>query len=284
VSSTVAIIGAGELGGALAHRLAARDQFAAIRLIDDNAGLAAGKALDVQQAGAVEGFRTKLTGSPGLANAAGAELIVIADRAGSEGEWRGEAGLAVLKRLAEVAPAAVFVCAGGSQRALVARGVAEARISPRRLIGSAPFALASAIRALVALEVNRSAADVSLTVLGVPPEGIVVPWTSATIAGSPAHSVLSPPQLTRIAARVTRLWPPGPYALASAAVRICDGVAGCSLQTYPCFVVQEGRGSGITAAALPVGLGPEGVRRIEIPGLSVQESVALDSALARMGE
>ena len=49
----VAIIGAGPLGGALAHTLAARDRVREVRLIDDDERIAAGKAIDIRQASPV---------------------------------------------------------------------------------------------------------------------------------------------------------------------------------------------------------------------------------------
>jgi hypothetical protein len=51
------------VGGAIASTLAIRARVTAIRLIDRAADLAAGKALDIQQAGPVEGFDTRLTAS-----------------------------------------------------------------------------------------------------------------------------------------------------------------------------------------------------------------------------
>ena len=59
----VAIVGAGELGGAVAHVLARRDVVRSIRSIDETGRVAAGKALDIAQAAPVEGFATKLTGT-----------------------------------------------------------------------------------------------------------------------------------------------------------------------------------------------------------------------------
>ena len=76
----IAIIGAGELGGATAHALARRDLVAAIRLIDDRGRLAEGIALDIMQAAPLEGFATEVTGSTSLADAGGAAVGVIADR------------------------------------------------------------------------------------------------------------------------------------------------------------------------------------------------------------
>src|SRR5262245_66477393 len=58
--TTAAIIGAGDLGGAVAQALAARDRVARLVLIDPAGTVAAGKALDLQQSGAVHGFHTRL--------------------------------------------------------------------------------------------------------------------------------------------------------------------------------------------------------------------------------
>ena len=97
----VAIIGAGELGGSLAHVLARRDVASAIRLIDETGGVAAGKALDIMQSAPIECFATRVSGSTELTSAAGAALLFVADRV-SGGEWVDEDGLLLLKRIAQL--------------------------------------------------------------------------------------------------------------------------------------------------------------------------------------
>jgi malate dehydrogenase len=91
----VAIIGAGELGGAVAHVLARRDLVRSITLIDDSGRVASGKALDIAQAAPVEGFATQLSGSSDVSVAAGAAIVILAERAdrSAGGEWQGEAGV-----------------------------------------------------------------------------------------------------------------------------------------------------------------------------------------------
>src|SRR5262245_59807229 len=59
----VAIVGAGELGGNLAHALARRDVVRSIRLIDGAGSLAAGKALDIMQSAPIERFATEVAGA-----------------------------------------------------------------------------------------------------------------------------------------------------------------------------------------------------------------------------
>src|SRR5262245_58864024 len=68
----VAILGAGELGGLVAHALARRDAARLVHLVDDAGRVAEGKALDIAQAAASERFSTELRGSTDPITAAGA--------------------------------------------------------------------------------------------------------------------------------------------------------------------------------------------------------------------
>jgi malate/lactate dehydrogenase len=171
------------------------------------------------------------------------------------------------------------VCAGAEQRDLLDAG--EAPFGKNRLIGSAPEALASAMRALVALETNGSVHDIALTVLGVPPAHVIALWEDATIAGFSATKVLDEPARRRLAARMPLLWPPGPYALAAAATEAIAAITGYSRRTLSCFVAapEDLAGLRARAAALPVRLGRDGVERVEIPTLSATARVALDNGM-----
>ena len=140
--------------------------------------------------------------------------------------------------------------------------------------------LASAVRALVALETNGSPRDVALMVLGVPPTQTVVPWEDVTIAGAAATRVLDEPTRRRLATRVAPLWPPGPYALATAAVEAVACMAGRSSRVLSCFVAPDDASRGRSrTVALPVRLDAEGITRVETPALSTQARVALDTSM-----
>jgi malate dehydrogenase len=275
----VAIVGAGELGGALAHVLARRNAARGIRLIDDNGRVAEGKALDIAQAAPVERFATQVSASTDWATAAGASVIVIADRFGA-GEWHGEELLQLIRQLSRSAPGAVLLCAGAGQREAIDRGVRELRVSRTRLFGSPPEALAGGARALVALAANGSPRDVSLSVLGVPPSHTVVPWQDATLAGFALTRVVDEPSRRRIAARVAALWPPGPYALATAAALVIEAIAGRTRRIASCFVAPDtSAGVQSRTAAMPVRLGPAGIVEVITPSLSAVERVMLDNAM-----
>src|ERR1043166_8076500 len=97
----VAILGAGAIGGALTHALAERGRVDEVRLIDPEGRIAEGKALDILQSSPVQQFSTRVTAAGGLAAAAGADAIVLADFV-QGGEIAGETGLATLRQLARL--------------------------------------------------------------------------------------------------------------------------------------------------------------------------------------
>jgi len=275
----VAIVGAGELGGAVAHALAQRDVARRITLIDEHGRVAEGKALDIAQAAPVEGFATPLEGARDLSSAAAAEVIVVADRF-SGGEWSADETLGLVKRIAHTSAHAFVLFAGAQSCAAIDRSVRELKWPRQRMVGSAPEALAAGARALVALAANASPRDVALTVLGIPPSGVVVTWANATIGGFALTELLDEPSRRRIDVNVRALWPPGPLALAAAAAKVVSAIGGRSRQLATCFVAPESA-SGVRArtAALPVRFGPAGLLDVVVPPLNGVEKVALENAM-----
>ena len=280
--SFIAILGAGALGGTLAHRLASRGRVAEVRLIDDQAAVAQGKALDIQQSGAVEGFVVRVTSAGELEAAAGADVIVVADSSRGDEEHSGEAGLALVRRIASIDTAAPLLFAGAHQRVLLARAATELHVARQRLVGSAPGALESAVRALAALEVDSTGVEIQVRVVGVPPDAAVVAWEESTAFGQPLATVLAPHRIAAISARLPRLWPPGPIVLASAAARVAEALANGSRRRFSCFVAIA-EGSMTRVLAMPVELGPGGVMRVLRPALTRQEQTRLDNASATSG-
>jgi malate dehydrogenase len=273
--SVIAIIGAGPLGSATAHKLANRSRVAEVRLIDPEESVARGKALDIQQAGPVESFSTTLSAHASILAASGTQAIVMADST-SGAEHTGEASLALLRQLEAAGITAPLVFAGASQRQLISLASNELHIEGRRLVGSAPHALASALRAMSAVVLDASAVEISLDVFGVPPRHAVIAWHEGTISGQPITGALGAHEIAALSSRVGSLWPPGPYALASAATRVAEAVCFGSRRRYSCFV-DTGRGR---IAAMPVELQPGGIKRVVEPSLSSVERTALETALA----
>jgi malate dehydrogenase len=274
----VAVIGSGPLGGHLAQKIARRDRVAEVRLIDSDGNLARGKALDILQSGPVEQFSTRVTAADSIDAAAGAHVIVLADAASGQ-EHSGESGLAIVRRFVRAGAASPIVCAGAQQQDVIARSVSELRVDRRLMLGSAPGALESALRALAGLALDGSGVEVSLRVLGRPPRAAVVAWESASIAGQPLSSQLPPHALAGLSSRIPGLWPLGPYALASAAALVVEALIHGSRRSLSCFVALDAGLRRSAVASVPVSLGPNGVRQFIEPSLTRQERTMVENAV-----
>lgn len=272
--SIVAIIGAGALGGTLAHTLAGRNRVDEVRLIDPEGRVAEGKALDIQQSSPVEQWNTRITASTTVNAAAGANAIVFADLV-KTGEIAGDAGLAIVRQVARTDTDAPLLFAGGTQRDLMTLSLRELHVAASRLIGSAPFALESSIRAVAAALIDASPADLSIGVAGVPPRDLAIGWDAATAFNQPIATVLAPHHLAGISSRVPALWPPSPYTLGSAAARVAEALVNGARRRYTCFAAIEGS----VIIAVPVEIQKGGIKQTLDPALSRHERTTFENGL-----
>jgi len=268
--SDVAILGAGPIGAAVAHKLAERERVRAVRLIDPAGTVAAGKALDIAQSGPVDGFDTRVTGATDVLAAVGAGVIVIADGV-AEGEWSGEAGLAMLRQIVRAGTTAPFVFAGPSQISLLERCFQELKVPADRLIATAASSFVSSVRALAGIEINQAAAEVAAA--GRPPE-LVVAWSCATAAGALLTERIAAHRLAAIARAARGLWPPGPQAIAAPTSLVVEALLEGSRQLHPAVTILDGElGIRGRAGLLSLELGRRRVLARHLPSLSPLEKV-----------
>ena len=274
--SVVAILGAGPLGSAIAHKLAERARVREIVLIDENAPVAAGKALDIRQSGPIDGYDTILSATADVLAATGASAIVFADRADGT-EWEGEAGLALIDRLSRAGTRAPFVFAGARQLWLAEAAARELKLPADRLIGTAPSALVNAVSALASVELGLSGVNVSV---GGRPPSFVIGWSSATVAGSliteriPAHRLLA------ISRALPKLWPPGPQAIAAPTALVVEALVAGSRRLHHAVTVLAGElGMSGVGVMLPLELGRGRVLQRVVPSFSPQEKTELLNSL-----
>ena len=192
-----------------------------------------------------------VTAHGSIHSAVGADAIVFAD-AVSGGEHTGEAGLALVRQLTAAGASAPIVFAGAAQRELMVRCIRELHLPSTRIIGSAPAALASAMRALSAVVLDASAVEVVAQRRGraTRQNGRGVAG-GVRFRGSRSRRSWAPHEIAALTARLPGLWPPGPYALASAAARVVEAVCAGSRRQYLVFRAMSGRGR---IAAMPVEL------------------------------
>ena len=278
--SVIAIIGAGEIGSAVAFALARRARVRDVRLVDAAASVADGKALDIRQTGPIEGFDTAVSGRGDVLDAVNADLIVIGD-AVTDGEWEGDRGLAMIKQLMRAGSKAPIVFAGPKQNWLMEAAVREAGVSPDRIVGSAAGAVHSGARALVALEVNGSGDDVALAVVGRGP-AFTVGWTSATLGGSLLATAMPPHRMLAVSDTLKRIWPPKPHAIGAATSIVVEGLLfGSRRHVYATTVLAGEFGERGVATMLPLKLGHQRILKRIDPSLSSQERVEFLNGLSR---
>lgn len=277
---TVCILGAGDLGGAIAHALARGGHARRILLVDPNSGIAAGKALDISQSGAIAAFHAELAGTDDVMRITGTAVCVVADRAGKpSAEWHGDEALAMLTRVVPYLGGAPVVFAGAAQADLLLALAREVRVRRERLIGSGPVAFASAVAAIVAAEARCSPAEVMLPVLGVP-AGFVIAWSEASVGGYALERTLGQAQIARLEARAARLWPLGPFALGLAAARVADAVLTSARRAFGVLTVLGGEfGVRDRVGTLPVLLSSSGIVHVRVPSLNSRERVQLETSL-----
>jgi malate dehydrogenase len=275
--NTIAILGSGDLAGALAHRIAREELARRVVLVDENDGRARGKALDVLQSGAVDGFDTRVEGVRDLGATSAADVVVVADP-----EELADPVLAagraerLLARLRPALGKAVLLVAAADPSAVV-EAAARAEVPRERVLGSAPVAWRSAVCRLVAHEVGIASREVGATALGLVPPRLVVPTGSVTVSGVPLE------QLSRVALRraleAVQRRAPGPLALAAAAARVIQAVTASRPSLLPVVTVLQGEyGHRRIALAVPARLGGGRVREVlELP-LEPVDRVAFDNA------
>jgi malate dehydrogenase len=278
--SFVAVLGAGPIGAATAEGLARRGRVRDVRLIDAAADAAAGKALDIQQSGPVARFDTRVSAAASPLSAAGAAVVVVADAVG-HGEWSGEAGLALLETIVRAGSEAPIVFAGPTQTTLMESCARTLHLPAHRLVGAGPSALVAAVRGLAGMEMGLS--TVELTVVGRPP-AFVIGWSAAAAAGALVTDRVPPHRLLAISGALPRLWPPGPFAVATATAAIVEALMFGSRRLHAALTVgSHGLGPDGSAVMLPLELGRLRILSHAMPSLSPQERTAAVNGAQGMG-
>jgi malate dehydrogenase len=272
----VAILGAGPIGAAVAHKLAERGRCREVRLIDSAASVAAGKALDIMQSGPIGRYDTKLVGSDEPLAATGADAIVLADDV-TGGEWQGDKGLARVQQLVRAGTTAPFVFAGPNQTWLMETAHVELKVPANRLVGTAPSGLVAALRAVASVELGVNGVDLAVT--GRPPE-FVIAWSSATVDGALVTDRVPAHRLAAISQSSRNLWPPAAQAIAAPTALIVEGLVIGSRRLHQALTILDGElGARRVAVMLPMRLGHGHVLQRIVPSLSPQERTHLANEL-----
>ena len=193
----IALIGAGMIGGTLAH-LAAMRELGDIVLFDIAEGIPEGKALDIAQAGPVDDFDVKLKGTSDYADIAGADVcIVTAGVARKPGMGRDDLlgiNLKVMKSVGEGirkhAPDSFVICITNPLDAMVWALREFSGLPHNKVVGMAGVLDSARFRHFLAEEFNVSVEDITAFVLGGHGDTMVPVVAYSTVAGIPIPDLI----------------------------------------------------------------------------------------------
>jgi len=193
----IALIGAGNIGGTLAH-LAALKNLGDIVLFDVVEGVPQGKALDLSQCASVEGFDAKISGSNDYADIAGADVIIVtAGVARKPGMSRDDLlgiNLKVMKAVGEGiknnAPDAFVICITNPLDAMVWALREFSGLPHNKVVGMAGVLDSARFSHFLATEFGVSVKDVNTFVLGGHGDTMVPVLEYSTVSGIPVSDLI----------------------------------------------------------------------------------------------
>jgi malate dehydrogenase len=280
----IALIGAGMIGGTLAH-LAAKRELGDIVLFDIAEGIPQGKALDISQCGPVEGFDAKLIGTNDYADIAGADVIIVtAGVARKPGMSRDDLlgiNLKVMKTVGEGirqhAPDAFVICITNPLDAMVWALREYSGLPHEKVVGMAGVLDSARFATFLAQEFNVSVKDVNAFVLGGHGDTMVPVTSYTTISGIPVDDLVkmgksSKERIDEIVKRtrggggeIVALLKTGSayYAPATSAIAMAEAYLGDQKRILPCAVYVEGKyGLDGLYVGVPTILGANGVEEV----------------------
>jgi malate dehydrogenase len=298
----IALIGAGQIGGTLAH-LAALKELGDIVLFDIVEGVPQGKALDLAESASIEGFNARIAGAGTYAEIAGADVVIVtAGVPRKPGMSRDDLlgiNLKVMESvgagLKQHAPDAFVICITNPLDAMVWALQKVCGLPANKVVGMAGVLDSSRFRYFLAEEFKVSVEDVSAFVLGGHGDDMAPSLRYSTVAGIPLPDLVKMGWTTqaRLDAIVERTRKGGGeivnllktgsafYAPASSAIAMAESYLKDQRRVLPCAARLSGQyGVEDTYVGVPVVIGAGGVERIVEIDLDPGEKAAFAKSVA----
>ena len=296
----VTVVGAGNVGATCAQELARRD-YCDVALVDIKEGLPEGKALDINQAGAVLGYEPNVTGSTSYDATAGSDVVVITAGVPRTGDMSRDDLVSTNEKIvgsvteAAVAqsPDSILIVVSNPLDAMchVAKNVSG--FPKERVFGQAGILDTARLQTFLAWETGSSVKDVQATVLGGHGDQMVSVVSATTVGGVPVTKLVSADRRGELVQRTavgggevvkllgTSAW----YAPGAAAAQMVDAVMLDEKRVLPCTAYLEGEyGIDGLYMGVPVKLGAGGIEEIVELDLTADEQSALQASAAAVRE
>ncbi len=295
MTKKISLIGAGQIGGTLAHLIGTKELVDEVVLFDVASGIAKGKALDIAQSSSVDGFNVKFSGTDDYKDIKDSDVIIItAGVPRKPGMSRDDLlgiNLKIIKQVAQGikdnAPNAFIICITNPLDVMVMAFQKFSGLPANKVIGMAGILDSSRFKLFLSLELNVAVKDVDAIVMGGHGDTMVPMPRFTKVSGKPLLDLvkdgkISEEKLEEInqrtrdgGAEIVRYLEKGSafYAPAAAGVQMAEAYLNDEKKLLPCAAQLNGEyGIKNIYAGVPVTIGKNGVEKIEEIDLDEKEN------------
>jgi malate dehydrogenase len=295
VRTKISVVGAGNVGATVAQLIAYKE-LGDVVMVDIIEGLPQGKALDLLEAGPVEGYDSQVTGANNYEATAGSHIVVItAGIARKPGMSRSDlittnANIVrgVTEQVVKYSPEAHLIVVSNPLDAMVHLAKHVSGFPKNRVVGQAGVLDSTRFRTFIAQELNVSVEDTQAFVLGGHGDTMVPLPRYSTVAGIPITHLLPKETIDRLVQRtrdgggeIVNLLKSGSafYAPGASVVQMVEAIVRDKKRVLPCTAYLEGEyGLRDIYFGVPVKLGAGGVEQIIEIELTADERSALQAS------
>ena len=298
----ISLIGAGQIGGTLAHLIGLKELVNEVVLFDVASGVAKGKGLDIAQSSSVDGFNVKFSGTDNYEDIKGSDVIIItAGVPRKPGMSRDDLlgiNLKIIKQVAEGiktnAPNAFVICITNPLDVMVMAFQKYSGLPANKVVGMAGILDSSRFKLFLSEELNVPVREIDAMVMGGHGDTMVPLPRFTKISGKPLMDLLkdgkiseekleSINQRTRDGgAEIVKYLEKGSafYAPAASGVEMAEAFLKDQKKLLPCAAHLHGEyGINNVYAGVPVIIGKEGVERIDEIDLNENEKTEFNNSV-----
>ena len=295
--SKISLIGAGQIGGTLAHLIGTKELVDEVVLFDVASGIAKGKALDIAQSSSVDGFNVKFSGTDDYKDVKNSDVIIItAGVPRKPGMSRDDLlgiNLKIIKQVAEGikenAPNAFVICITNPLDVMVMAFQKFSGLPANKVVGMAGILDSSRFKLFLSLELNVPVKEIDAMVMGGHGDTMVPMPRFTKVSGKPLLELvkegkISQERLEEInqrtrdgGAEIVKYLEKGSafYAPAASGVQMAEAYLKNEKKLLPCAVQLNGEYDvNNVYAGVPVVIGKDGVEKIEKIDLDENEKKA----------
>jgi malate dehydrogenase len=291
----ITVVGAGNVGATAAHIAASRN-LGQIVLLDVVKGLAEGKALDIAEAGPVQGYESTITGTIDWEKTAGSSIVVItsglARKPGMSRDDLLAKNVQIVKSVSEnivkYCPDSIVIVVANPLDAMVYTAAKVTGFDKKRIMGMAGALDAARFSYFVAAQLGISSQDVRGILMGGHGDDMVPLPRFTTVSGIPIADLLDKSTIERMIDRartggieiVNLLGSSAFYAPAAGVVKMAEAIIRDTKSIIPCCAYcKEEYNAGGYFVGVPVILGKDGVEKVIELKLNSAERAEFDKSL-----